>query len=87
MAGSVSGLKGAARLLADDGTDRELPAVGPTLERRDDGVASVAQTAQPRFGAFQEGDVLMLHTELDFARAAGLDRVSITEPTQYLLCE
>jgi hypothetical protein len=85
VAGSVSGLKGAARLLAGDGTDRELHAVGPTLERRDDGVASVAQTAQPRFGAFQEGDVLMLHTELDFARAAGLDRVSITEPTQYLL--
>jgi hypothetical protein len=85
VAGSVSGLKGAARLLADDGTDRELHAVGPTLERRDDGVASVVQTAQPRYGAFQEGDVLMLHTELEFARAAGLDRVSITEPTQYLL--
>ena len=85
VAGSVAGLRGAARLLAGDGTDRELHAVGPTLERRDDGVASVAQTAQPRYGPFQEGDVLMLHTELEFARAAGLDEVSITEPTQYLL--
>jgi hypothetical protein len=85
IAGSVSGLTGGARLLADDGTDRELQAVGPTLERREDGVASVAHTAQPRYGPFQEGDVLMLHTELDFGSAAGLDRVSITEPTQYLL--
>lgn len=85
VAGSVAGLKGRAELLATDGTPRELHASGPTLERRDDGIASVAQTAQPRYGPFQEGDVLKLHTELDFARAAGLDRVSITEPTQYLL--
>ena len=85
VAGSVSGLKGDAKLLAKDGTARELYAPGPTLERREDGLASIAQTAQPRYGPFETGDVLMLHTELEFARAAGLDRVSITEPTQYLL--
>jgi len=85
VAGSVSGLKGDARLLADDGTAKELHAPGPILERKDDGLASISRSAEPKHGSFQKGDVLMLHTELEFARAAGLDRVSITEPTQYLL--
>lgn len=85
VAGSISGMTGEATLLGDDGTPRELHAPGPTLARKDDGSALIEQTAQPRLGPFQKGDVLVLHTELDFPRASGLDRVSITEPTQYLL--
>ena len=85
VAGSVSEFEGRRQAV---GVRRDGPGAlrpGPALERGEDGLASISQTAQPRYGPFQKGDVLMLHTELEFARAAGLDRVSITEPTQYLL--
>jgi hypothetical protein len=83
--GSVEGVRGEANLLGLDGASRELDATGPTLDHGEDGAVVVAQTAQPRYGPFRKGDVLLMHTELDFARSAGLDQVSITEPTQYLL--
>lgn len=85
VAGDVSRLDGSVQLLGADGTQREVISAGPHLEQRDDGSSVVVQDAQPRFGSFAEGDVLVVHTELDLPDVAGLDQTSITRPTQYLL--
>jgi hypothetical protein len=85
VAGDVSSIEGSAELLGGDGTERELVTVGPDLAHREDGSAAVVQSVRPRFGTFRKGDVVILHTELEVPQVYGLDRTSITRPTQYLL--
>jgi Silicon transporter len=85
VAGPVTRLDGAAELLSEDGTQREIVASGPQLQAREDGSGVVVQSVQPRFGSFAKGDVLILRTELEFPESSGFDQTSITRPTQYML--
>jgi hypothetical protein len=83
--GDVENLRSETRLLGADGTARALSVEGPNQVRTRDGRLIISQAARPRIGTFQPRDVLLSKISLEFHRAFGVDVVSITEPTKYVM--